>query len=392
MLAEITYSYCSARFGSIVHRFTKDPGVAPIEIPEQLSRSKGTSGGRNNNGSGAERRSTVRAFEKSTIGLLGLSIAGVVTLALLNPIDGRTLSPQADFEAAVADFETAAGPLPLMTRRVRPGSFDEAPGLTVSKLAQTFSKHDYDLDTVRNGDRDVPPLFIVSLPADMPRIRAPKQRKKIFFKTVLPLILKVNDEISADRARLMKIRADASQEKAIPAQDRLWLAAMTDRFRVKSGRLAELQRRMDSVPPSLAMAQAAEESGWGTSRFALEGNALFGQWTYSPVGGIVPRGREAGLTHSIKAFDQLLDAVRAYVHNLNTHKAYREFRQERAALRSQDADLNGAVLAGSMTRYSERGDKYVRSIRAIIRTNKLLDFDSLSLGDKVVAVSNGPAI
>ncbi|MDA0238635.1 MAG: glucosaminidase domain-containing protein [Proteobacteria bacterium] len=334
----------------------------------------------------------MRAFEKSTISLLGLSVAGVIALALLNPIDGQTVSPQADFAESVADFETAAGPLPIMTRRARSGSFGGTSGLTVSKLAQTFSNYDYYLDTVRSGHRDVPPLFIVSLPSDMPRIRAPEQRKNIFFKTVLPLILKVNGEISADRERLTKIRAAALDGKAIPAVDRLWLAAMAERFRVKSGRLGELQRRMDSVPPSLAMAQAAEESGWGTSRFALEGNALFGQWTFSSVGGIVPKGREEGLNHSIKAFDQLLDAVRAYVHNLNTHKAYREFRQERAALRSQGTDLNGEALAGSMVRYSERGDKYVRTIRTIIRTNKLLDFDGLSLSDKIVTVSDGPAI
>lgn len=389
MLAEITYSNCSARVGSIVHRLTIDPGVAPRENPEHLVRSKGSGGGRNNKGSGAERRSTMRAFEKSAIGLLGLSVVSAVTLALLNPIDGRTLSPQADFAASVADFETAAGPLPLMTRRAKPAATG---GFTVSALAQKFSKLDYDLDTVRNGDREVPPLFIVSLPADMPRIRAPEQRKKLFFKTVLPLILKVNNEITSNRARLLKIRATASDIKSAPAADRLWLAAMTDRFKVKSGKLAELQRRMDAVPPSLAMAQAAEESGWGTSRFALEGNALFGQWTFSSVGGIIPRGREDGQTHSIKTFSQLLDAVRAYVYNLNTHRAYREFRQERAALRTRGGSLDGNELAGTLTRYSERGDKYVRSIRSIIRVNKLRDFDGLTLSDKVASASDGPAI
>ena len=143
----------------------------------------------------------------------------------------------------------------------------------------------------------------------------------------------------------------------------------------------ELLRRVDVIPVSLAIAQAAEESGWGTSRFAQTGNALFGQWTVASDIGIVPEDREDGMTHKIKAFDNLAQSVAAYMRNLNTHRAYREFRQKRQGQRQWGEALDGHALASTLLRYSQRGDKYVKSIRTIMNANGLRELDGAHLAD-----------
>ena len=136
-----------------------------------------------------------------------------------------------------------------------------------------------------------------------------------------------------------------------------------------------LMRRVDTVPASLALAQAAEESGWGTSRFAQEGNALFGQWTTAEGEGLVPRRREAEASHKVRVFDELHDAVAAYLHNLNTHRAYRQFRLTRAEQRAESGRLDSVALVEDLKSYSERGEDYVASIKTIIRVNRLRQLD-----------------
>jgi Bax protein len=166
----------------------------------------------------------------------------------------------------------------------------------------------------------------------------------------------------------------------IAAKDRLWLAVMADRYRTKRGDIFMLLDRVDVVPPSMALAQAAEESGWGTSRFAREGNAIFGQWTFSEIGDLVPHKRDAGKKHRIRSFSSLLNSVRAYVYNLNGHLAYREFRSLRAQMRAGGKTLEGVVLIGKLLGYSQKGQKYVDVIREIIRFNKLQQLDGARLG------------
>jgi Bax protein len=139
-----------------------------------------------------------------------------------------------------------------------------------------------------------------------------------------------------------------------------------------------LRERVDAVPPSLALAQAAIESGWGGSRFAQSGNALFGQWTWKGQG-IVPSRRNAGASHKIKSFGHLMEAVWGYVNNLNSHRAYRGLRERRLALSAAGRRLSGAELAGALAQYSERGDAYIGDLLSIIRQNGLEAFDSASL-------------
>jgi Bax protein len=145
---------------------------------------------------------------------------------------------------------------------------------------------------------------------------------------------------------------------------------------------------MDIIPPSLALAQSAEESGWGTSRFARQGNALFGQWTWDRSQGIRPSAAAASATHAIRRFPTLLAAVRAYARNLNTHRAYASFRLERERLRQQSQPISGFRLATTLTRYSERGGAYVRSLHAIMRGNDLARFDQARLSPAPVEMAS----
>ena len=246
-------------------------------------------------------------------------------------------------------------------------------------LDKTFKDMGYDLDQVRFGAQRVPRVFLASMPEDIGKIREVPRKKALFFKTVLPLILKVNAEIYEDRRRLWDLKKRLVKSEVLLAKDRLWLIVMFERYKVKRGELAELLKRVDIIPVSLALAQAAEESGWGTSRFTREGNAMFGQWTTAEDIGLVPKNRDEGKTHKVKVFKSLLHSARAYVWNLNTHSAYRNLRTLRQQLRKRGAAIQGIVLVESLSRYSERGEEYVKGIRSLIKKNKLQYLDEAVL-------------
>lgn len=257
---------------------------------------------------------------------------------------------------------------------------NSAPAHSIADLA-------YDIAGVRAGERDVPHVFLASLPADLATMEASAQRKDMFVAMILPLVLRANDEIAANRARLMEIVARVNAEARLAAEDRLWLIAIGERYETDPTDLVELSRRIDVVPPSLALAQAAEESGWGTSRFAHQGNALFGQRAVganASVEGLKPAQRSPHENFRVRAYGDLGEAVRSYTHNLNTHAAYARFRAERARQRAADKPIDGHVLAGTLLRYSERGDDYVLTLRRLIRGNRLADFDKARLGDPAI--------
>jgi Bax protein len=252
---------------------------------------------------------------------------------------------------------------------------------TTGALSKKFKTLGYDLDRVRAGNAAVPRLFLASLPGDIRNIRETRVRKSLFFKSVLPLVLQANEEILRDRRRLWSIHFQQSLDRKLGPADRLWLMVMAERYNVKRGDLDALLKRVDIIPPSLALAQAAEESGWGTSRFVREGNAVFGQWTFSDSGNLVPARRDDGKLHRIRVFSSLLDSVRAYARNLNTHSAYRGFRRQRHDLRLKGAPLDGLLLVNNLKSYSQRGDKYVETIRTLIETNNLHRLDDARLRD-----------
>ena len=276
-------------------------------------------------------------------------------------------------------------PLPQPLPRLASLSVPARPNVpTAEKVLATFERLGYDFALVRTGAIEVPPVYLPAMPADMGDLQEPEVRKRIFFKTVLPLILRVNEDIRADRRRVSYIRTLIDSGRYVSGADRQWLARTMDRYDVPKGNVDELLRRMDVIPPSLALAQAAEESGWGTSRFAREGNALFGQYTTATDGHLIPAGLEDRHGIRIQAFDRLLDSVHAYALNLNTHNAYRRFREARAAMRAEGATVDGIQLAKTLDRYSARGNAYVRTILSLIRGNGLstLDGARLAEGDK----------
>jgi len=303
-------------------------------------------------------------FEKTALALTGV---GVFALYLLVLAGGDGPARQAD--AAGADGTRSAATLKTADVLFVGGA---------GKLAATFRDFGYDLDAVRAGAEAVPRLLVASFPGDLAQLPSATDRKRVFIQALLPLVLTANERILAERSRVKALRAVLAADRPLGARNEAWLARMYDRYGTDD--IDELLRRVDIVPPSLAIAQAAEESGWGTSRFAREGNALFGQRTYRPQrAGIVPQARAEGERFTVRAYGQLLDAVRAYKGNLNTHAAYDEFRRRRAALRAAGRPVDGSRLAAALSRYSARGADYVASIRRIIRVNRLDQLDRARL-------------
>ena len=295
----------------------------------------------------------------------------------LNPVsDGRASVPVAAPLAAVT-AQPLAGDFLLPPRRPQP--VRPTPDQSVTALSDWFAEMNYDLEHIRDRGAPVPHAYLVSLPPDLSDVPETEERKRLFFQAVLPLILRANQEILADRRRLWQVQADVRLGRRLAPGDRLWLVVMADRYKVARGDIDGLLQRVDVVPPSLALAQAAEESGWGTSRFAQKGNAIFGQWTTADGRGLVPMRRDEDKDHKVRKFDELIDSVRAYMLNLNTHNAYRELRRARAELRRAGDPLAGLSLARFLTRYSERGDDYVRTIRGMIQSNGLDRLDDARL-------------
>ncbi|MBM3559125.1 MAG: hypothetical protein FJX53_04415 [Alphaproteobacteria bacterium] len=249
----------------------------------------------------------------------------------------------------------------------------------VADLRDFIDTLDFDLAAVRAGTRPVPRVFLATLPDDYHRLEAVAARKRTFLHVVLPLVLRVNEELRAERVRLAGIVARNHAGAPPAATDAEWLAALAERYDAVPGDWVELMRRVDTVSPALALAQAAEESGWATSRFAREGNAVFGQWSWRAGSGLVPARRDDGAGHEVRSFDTLLDSVRAYAANLNTHPSYERFRIARAALRAERRPLDAAALAATLDAYSERGSYYIETLHTILRANRLHQFESARL-------------
>jgi Bax protein len=247
-------------------------------------------------------------------------------------------------------------------------------------LINEYDRLGYTLAGTAQRDNAVPRVFLTQLPRDLPDIQSVPVRKSVFIRSLLPLVLRANEEVLFERAQIQALRARRSAGRSLTAAETAWLERLATEYKLDADDLGALLHRHDVVPVGLALAQGIEESGWGTSRFALQGNAVFGQWTFSKGAGIVPKGRDEGASHEVKAFPSLAGSVRQYVRNLNNHRAYREFRRERAILRAADRPMDSRILAKTMTRYSQRGAEYVTSILRLITTNKLDQLDGARLG------------
>ena len=245
--------------------------------------------------------------------------------------------------------------------------------LSASTIKQLFEDTDYNLQDVRKK-KLVKPVALTLLPQEIKMIENTKKRKEFFIQIVLPLIIKENSNIRIDRKNLFKIINKSNNTNL----EKKWLGKKYKQYGVAPGDLSSLKIRMDEIPVSLAIAQAAKETGWGTSRFAQEGNALFGQWTWSGEG-LKPKDAKAGEGHKVMKFNVLQASVRAYQRNLNTHSTYRDFRKARAELRDLGKPLDSLELSKYLNKYAETGNQYVEVLQKIIKQNKLKDFDDAKL-------------
>ena len=251
--------------------------------------------------------------------------------------------------------------------------YDNTVSLNAETTSNLFEDLGYDLKGVRAGQK-VKPIYLTKLPRDLNALGNTKKKRELFIKIVLPLILHENNKITEDRKKLFKILG----KNFNTAGERVWLKRRFKEYKIDDGDLSKLKMRMDIIPVSLALAQAANESGWGTSRFALEGNALFGQWTWSKKG-ITPKNKDPNKSHKVLQFQVLKASVRAYKNNLNTHNAYKEFREARAKLRQEDKKIIGLELSKYIKNYASIGEKYVEIIDDIIERNSLTAFDKATL-------------
>ncbi len=255
--------------------------------------------------------------------------------------------------------------------------------LKASTVKELFKDTDYSLQNIRKT-KLVKPVKLSLLPEEIKNIQSTKEKKKLFLEIVLPLVLEENNRIKIDRKKLFSILNKNNNSK----KETIWLNKKFKQYGVVKKDLATLKIRMDEVPVSLALAQAAKETGWGTSRFAIEGDALFGQWTWSGEG-IKPAGVDSNETkHKVMKFKVLKASVRAYQRNLNTHNSYRKFRMARAIMRDNDEDLDSLVLADYLDKYAATGKEYTVILKKIIKQNSLKDFDKVKLLPSSIQLKN----
>jgi Bax protein len=222
-----------------------------------------------------------------------------------------------------------------------------------------------------------------SLPEDFVSLDDVKKKKEIFFLVAYPMIYKTNKNIKMERQRITDIEKKF-KNKTISEKEIKELEELANKYKLDTGPLnsilfKKLFQRINVIPISLALGQAIIESGWGQSRFAIEGNALYGQWTYDQQQGLVPEDRDADKTHAVKKFKRLEDSVISYMFNINTHPAYYDFRVVRrltSALRLTSTAVNYKIQY--LAAYAEIGQKYVDQLELILETNSLKKFDKFN--------------
>ena len=249
--------------------------------------------------------------------------------------------------------------------------------LKTATVLNLFEDVNYNLNTVR-FEKIVKPIYFTQFPKDLDEIQSVKLKKETFIKIVLPLIVAENEKIFEDRYKLKQVIS----KKMTTDNEKQWLRQKFLEYKVKKGSVNELKIRMDIIPVSIALAQAAKESGWGTSRFALEGNAIFGQWTWNGKG-IEPLLKDKSKSHKILRFPILRASVKAYQNNLNTHKSYLKFREKRKNLRDKNNKINGLELTKTLSSYAETGSEYTKILAQIIVQNRLMDFEPVRLANSV---------
>ena len=246
--------------------------------------------------------------------------------------------------------------------------------LNTQTVLNLFEDLEYDLDQVRNR-KVVKPIYFTRLPKDLGTIKSIKEKKETFLRILLPLIVAENKKIKDDREYLLKILKDNESEES-----KKWLNIKFKAYKVSDRNITELIKKIDIIPISIALAQAAKESGWGTSRFALEGNAIYGQWTWNGDG-IEPLEKTKGQNHKILKFPLLRASVKAYINNLNAHAGYKNFRTKRSELRAQNKKIAGLELIHELKNYAQNGEVYTEILEKIIKQNDLDELENVKIDD-----------
>lgn len=231
---------------------------------------------------------------------------------------------------------------------------------TTNELAHIFNAHGFSVEEARVEKNIVPKLYLASLPRDLKRVSSIQTRKEIFLKTLLPIIIEVNQNILDLRQQILSLQNEMKSGHVLTTEEKAWLTLLCEEYRVKNLDITALLERVDVIPISLALAQGSLESGWGTSKLAQKSNSLFGH---------------TSKVQKYAKFDNLVHTVEAYVKNLNTHRAYESFRKERALCRLNEKPLDAHRLAGGLKAYSELGMAYVHKLRRIMKAYSLYDFD-----------------
>ena len=298
-------------------------------------------------------------------------IVFLISLVSIRPYI-KTVTNEIKFTYIAKEYKTNKNTFKDEKFKTNETSKDNKISLDTRITLNLFENLKYDLKSIRLGE-SVKPVYLSKLPPDLKNIKSTSKRKDTFIKIILPLIIDENNKILENRKKLFKILGKPSNTMG----EKRWLKRRFEDYQIKNEDIAELKLRMDIVPVSLAIAQAAKESGWGTSRFALEGNAMFGQWTYGKDG-IKPKDSK-GKGHKVLKFPMLRSSIVAYQKNLNTHKAYGELREKRASLREENKKITGQDLVKYLESYAATGKEYVKILSSIISQNQLTDFDNSNL-------------
>ena len=249
---------------------------------------------------------------------------------------------------------------------------------TTEELKKIFSEYNYNLENIKNGKTPVPFLLLETLPNNFHKTKQVEKRKKLFIKIVLPMALAVNRRIETYRDAVLTL---SKRQNNLNGQEEKWLTSIAKLHNRKINETNLLLEQLAPIPVSLFLAQSAIESGWGTSRFAKEGNALFGQWTWKPGSGIIPKNRDSGKKYEVKAFTTLINSVWDYARNLNTHWAYSDFRRERSKQILSGGIFSVLLLIKTLKKYSQQGQSYLELIDRIIKQNDLLALDNARLAN-----------
>ena len=239
------------------------------------------------------------------------------------------------------------------------------------------------LDSVYTAHRSIdsnsiPPILIKSISPSIKDLSI-IERKKIFIKSILVNILKNNEDILSIRDSILDLQVRLNNNRIVKQEETVWLKKISKTYRCKPDDFDGLLKKINIIPPSMAIAQSIVESGWGTSRFAIEGNSLFGEHFSNGANGDYISANNSDI--KLKSFPTIYDAVRSYSVNINRHRAYRKFRDKRLEMLNNSSKLNSLELVETLGSYSELGDEYITYIKNIILKNSLLHLDDLKIED-----------